>query len=76
MIQSMIPERVEQITVRKGMKRRAVAERAGFTEQQFCDMMHRRRLIKDTDVLAIANALGVTPNDLYGISRDAPPKSV
>lgn len=33
-------------------------------------MMNGRRLIKLCDVVLIAEALGVTPNDLYGIEED------
>nr|DAH53147.1 MAG TPA: structural protein [Caudoviricetes sp.] len=33
-------------------------------------MLNGRRLIKLCDVVAIAEALGVTPNDLFGIPKE------
>jgi len=51
----------------KGVKQKAFAEKAGYNEQQFSRKMADRSPITWEDVLKIANALGVTPNDLYGI---------
>ncbi|MDE5738488.1 MAG: helix-turn-helix domain-containing protein [Oscillospiraceae bacterium] len=51
----------------KGLKQKAFAEMAGYTEQQFSRMMTGRDIIAWDDILKIANALEVTPNDLYGI---------
>ena len=51
----------------KGMKQCAVAERAGFSKQQFNDMINGRKIIKPCDLLAISGVLGVTENDLYGM---------
>lgn len=55
-----------KMTIReKGMLQKAVAKRAGFSEQQFSDMLNGRKLILACHVPAIASALGVTPNDLF-----------
>lgn len=56
-----------RITAEKGLKNKAVAQRIGITEKQFSNLMNGRRIIKDVDVIAIASALDVTPNDLFGI---------
>lgn len=54
----------------KGLKQRAVAAKAGFSEKQFSALMTGRRIIKDSDVMAIAIAIAIaldaTPNDLFG----------
>lgn len=65
-----VSENIKKIIAEKGMKYLAVAERAGYSKQQFSDMMNGRKVIKPCDVGVIANALGVTPNDLYGISEE------
>lgn len=67
MIQTAIADNTKRIIAERGLKNRAVAERAGFSVQQFSALINKRKIMKDTDVMAIANALGVTPNDLFGI---------
>ena len=49
----------------KGMKQVVVAERSGFTEQQFSDMLNGRRIIRPCDVMAIAIALEVDVGDPF-----------
>ena len=55
----------------RGLKQKALAEKAGYTEQQFSRMMTGRDLITWEDILKIANALEVTPNDLFGIKNNS-----
>lgn len=52
-----------------GIKQKVIAERAGYSIQQFSNMLNGRKLISATDVWRISQALGVTPNDLFGIER-------
>ena len=49
----------------KGMKQVVVAERSGFTEQQFSDMLNGRKIIRAEYIPKIANALGVSVGDLF-----------
>ena len=49
----------------KGMKQVVVAERSGFTEQQFSDMLNGRKIIRAEYIPKIANALGVSVWDLF-----------
>lgn len=60
-----IAEAVKVTISEKGLVQRAVAHRAGFTEQQFSDMMNGRKIIKASDLGAIAKALGVNVAALY-----------
>ena len=64
-----ISENVQRILKERGLKKGAFAEKAGYTLQQFSRMMTGRAKIYWDDVLRLANALGVTPNELYGITR-------
>lgn len=50
-----------------GLKQKAVAKKAGYSEGQFSALLCGRKRMGAEDVVKIANALGVTPNDLYGI---------
>lgn len=67
---SVVPENIERIIREKGIKQCAVAEKAGYSKQQFNDMLNGRKIIKAVDILTIAQALGVFPNDLYGIKEE------
>lgn len=49
----------------KGLKQKAVAEKAGYSSQQFCDMLNGRKIIRPFDTMAIAGALGVDVNALF-----------
>lgn len=69
MHQSAIAENTRKIIESRGLKQRAVAQKAGFSAQQFSALLNNRKVIKDVDVIAIANALDVTPNDLFGDVR-------
>lgn len=60
-----VPLAVNRIIGERGLKQRAVAEMAGMSNQMLSDMLNGRRLIKARDVLALAKALDVTPNDLF-----------
>ena len=60
---------VKLIMNEKGMKQKVVAERAGFSDAEFSNMLNeRRKLIRIEHIPKIANALGVEPNELYGIT--------
>lgn len=65
MIQSVTADNIKRIIARRGLKQKAVAERAGFSIQQFSALLNHRKVIKDVDVAAIARALEVTPNELF-----------
>lgn len=52
----------------KGLKQKAIANRIGWSERQFSDMMCGRRNISPEDISKICLALNVEPNDLISIS--------
>lgn len=49
----------------KGLKQKAVAEKAGLPIQAFNEMLNGRRLIKIPNILMIAGALEVDVNALF-----------
>ena len=65
MVDSVVAGNVRRIIQERGMKNKAVAEKAGYSESQFSAILSNRRVIKAIDVAAISDALGVTPNDLF-----------
>lgn len=60
-----VPKNLSRIIKERGLKQSAVAQWAGFTSQQFTDMLNGRKLIKPCDAAALANALGVNIGDLF-----------
>lgn len=58
---------IKKLIHSKGFKQKAIAEKSGFTEQEFSDMVNNRKLIKADYLPKIAKALEVTPNDLFQI---------
>jgi len=63
-----VADNVAKIICNSGLKQLAVAQKAGYGAQEFNDMLNGRKLIKPRDIEVIARALGVTPNELYGIT--------
>lgn len=57
---------IKRILAAKGMKQVVVAERAGFSPQEFSNMLNeRRKLLRVEYMPAIAEALDVDIHELY-----------
>lgn len=69
-ILNTIIKNTEAIIKDKGLKKKSVAAKAGYSKQQFSNLMNGRKLLKGDDILRIANALEVTPNELFGITTN------
>lgn len=65
MTRSYIADAIAQIINEKSLLQRSVARKAGFTPQQFNDMIKGRKLILAEYMPAIADALGVGVMDIY-----------
>lgn len=48
----------------RGFKQAAIAKKSGLTEQQLSDVLNKKRRLEANEMLAICNAMGITPNDL------------
>ena len=69
-MESAIAENVKQIIRDKCLKQGAVAAKAGYNYKAFSNMLNGRKVITDIDVVNITKALGVTPNDVFGIQNN------
>lgn len=56
---------IKRNMVEKGLYQKSIAERSGFTEQQFSDMLNGRKVIRAEYLPAIAKAIGVSISDLF-----------
>lgn len=61
-----IASNIRNIIDKNGLKQKFVAEKAGFTESDFSRMLTGNKIIRAEYIPALARALGVTPNDLFG----------
>lgn len=64
-INETVAPAIKKLINERGLKQYAVAKKAGYTKQQFNNMLNGRRVISDADIYKITCALGVTPNDLF-----------
>lgn len=69
-LKSIIAKNVKYIIKQKGLKQGAVGKMAGYDCKAFSNMLNGRKIITDTDVLKIANALDVEVNALFEERRD------
>lgn len=60
-----VANNIRKVVAQKGMVQKVVAERSGFTEQQFTDMLNGRKIIRADYVPKIAEALNCTLDDLF-----------
>lgn len=67
MIKSEIAENIKSIIKEKGFLQKAIAERAGYSVKTFNAMLNHRKVIKDSDIIPIAKALNVEPNELFRV---------
>lgn len=71
MYKSVIAENVKAIIKRNCLSQGAIGEKAGYNNKTFSNMLNGRKIITDTDVARIANALEVAPGDLFKTNQDA-----
>ena len=72
---SIVSENTRNIIKAKGLKNKAVAEKAGYSEQKFSRILNGQKVIECSDILRISKALGVTPNNLFGIANERSEKA-
>lgn len=64
-----VDEVIAKTIQEKGLKNKAVAEKAGYSEQMLSDMLNGRKLIRIVDAIRIGNVLGVDANTLFGMQE-------
>lgn len=66
MLKSPIAINTKRIIQERGYKQKSIAKQLGYNEKVFSNLLHGRRVMTDADIIAIANGLQVTPNELFG----------
>lgn len=67
--EQIIIDNIRRLINERGMKQVAVAERAGFTGQEFSNLLNGRKALAAVYIPKIAGALGVTCNDLFALPQ-------
>lgn len=70
MRKSIVAENVKKIIHDKCLSKGAIGRKAGYDIKKFSNMINGRKIITDVDVMNIANALEVEPNELYGVKTE------
>ena len=65
-----IVQNIRKIIKERGLKQNFVANRAGFTPQEFNNILCSRQLLKTESIVNLCNALDVTPNELFLFKND------
>ena len=60
--------RIKEIRERVGIQQKELAERADISRPFLCDLENNRRGAKEETLCRIADALGVTVDELKGVS--------
>ncbi|MBM6879348.1 helix-turn-helix transcriptional regulator [[Clostridium] spiroforme] len=66
-MESRIAKNIKRIIREQGVKQYVIAQRAGYTDKQFSDMVNGRKIIVADDIIPIANALGCEPAELLDL---------
>lgn len=69
-----VTDMIYKVIDEKCMKQSAVARAAGYGPKVFNAMLRGRKRMTSDDVVPICKALGVTPNELFGIPQPTDPK--
>lgn len=64
-----VPENIRRVIGQKRLTNWEVAEQAGYSAQQFSDMLNGRKIIRPCDLSRISAALGVDISDLFAECR-------
>lgn len=62
---SIVAENVNHIIKERNLKQSAIANKAGFTPQEFNAMLKGRKLMRAIDIASILDVLGVDANELF-----------
>ena len=68
---TVIADNIKNIIAEKGLKQGFVAEKAGLSPTDLSNLLNGRKIIRDDNILSLSMALGVTPNELFGMADHA-----
>ena len=70
MYESIVARNIKSTIENRCLKQGAIARKAGYDIKKFSNMLNGRKIITDVDIVNVANALGVTPGELFQTEED------
>ena len=67
---SIVAVNAKRIITELGYKQKTIAQKAGYNEKTFSNLLNGRKIMTDCDIVAISEALGITPNDLFAVQQN------
>lgn len=67
----IIADNIKQIIRSQGYKQKSIAEKAGFGETEFNNILNGSKTLKADYIMPICSALGITPDTVYGVEKGA-----
>lgn len=64
-MRSIVAENTRRILAERGLCQRKAAELAGYGAEAFDDLLAGREPMTDRDIIALSDAFGVEPNELF-----------
>ena len=68
---SIVAGNVKRIMNDRGLKQYSVAKQSGIAEKTFSNMLNGRKIVSEMDIIRMAGALGVEPNELFARQESA-----
>lgn len=68
-LNSSVPDNLKRILKRKGMKQSVFSKALGIPRQRITDIISGRRLVYPSEIMQMAKALDVSPNELFGMGN-------
>ncbi len=57
-------QNIKNIIEQRGYKKKVIAEKMGYKENQFSDLLNGRRIVRLDDIIKLCDLLEVQPNEL------------
>ena len=67
---SVVAVNAKRIITELGYKQKTIAQKACYNEKTFSNLLNGRKIMTDCDIVAISEALGITPNDLFAVQQN------
>lgn len=68
---SVVADNLKFYIDNRSLKQSVIARKAGFSPQEFSDMLNGRRLMRAIDIANIINVLdNIDANDLFGVTKN------
>ena len=70
-VETLVRDNIRKLIESKGYKQKFIAEKAGFSENEFSQMLCGNKRIRVEHIPQIAKALDAEPNDLFNANKSA-----